>query len=461
MKILLVLPAADHLRVRPGDPAVPRRGMLRFSILPLTAVAAVTPPPHRVEICDENVEALDFDRDADVVGISFMTAIAPRAYEVAREFRARGKTVVAGGYHPTFLPEEAALHFDAVVAGEAEEVWPRVLEDIEAGRLEKVYRAPGPADLSRVPVPRRDLAAPHARHYVTTDAVQTGRGCLHGCRYCSISAFHSRVHRSRPLPNVLEELRGIPRHFMFVDDNIIADPEYARELFRAMAPLGKRWVSQCSIRIADDPELLDLARAAGCVGLFIGLETLSEANLAALGKGVNGSGDYRSRIATIRRKGIGIVAGIMVGMDGDGPAVFGGLLRFLDHARIDAIQVNILTPLPGTALFEEFRREGRIFDLDWSHYDFRHVVIRPGRMTPRELQDGADWLYRRFYRLDRILLRAARSLFTLGLLPAFLSLKLNLTFRYDNLREGIVGRNPARPGRRPRAARVRAAPVEG
>ncbi len=441
MKILLVLPAAEHLRVT-GD-KVPKRNMLRFSVLSLTTVAALTPAKHEVALCDENVQPLDFDTPCDVIGVTFMTALAPRAYEIAAEFRRRGKIVVAGGFHPTFRSEEAAAHFDAVVGGDAEGLWPRVLEDIEAGRLEKIYRSDALPDLSATPVPRRDLMAAASRHYVTTYAVQTGRGCRHGCKFCSITAFARATHRSRPLENVLAELKSIPRHFMFVDDNIIGDPDYAKQLFRAMIPMKKRWISQCSLKIADDPELLDLARAAGCCGLFVGVETLSRENLEAVDKGFNDEKGYVQRIAAIRRKGIGVQAGIIVGLDGDDVTVFQRTLRFLERARIDALQLAILTPQPGTPLYDEFERAGRIIVHDWSKHDYRHTVIAPAKMTAAQLQDGADWLYRQYYRLDRIILRSLRAVFTVGLLPAYLNWRLNLTYRYDNIRDGIVGRNPA------------------
>jgi len=447
MKILLVLPAAEHLRVTRERPSVSKREMQRFSVLSLTTVAALTPARHEVTLCDENVSALDFDQDVDVVGVSFMTALAPRAYEIAAQFRGRGRVTVAGGYHPTLRPEEAARHFDAVVAGEAEGSWQRVLADIEAGRPLGVYRRDQPCDGAEIPAPRRDLTNATERHYVTTHAVQTGRGCSHACRYCSIAAFFRGSQRNRPLARVMEEVRSAPRDFMFVDDNIIADREYARELFRALKPLGKRWVSQCSIEIADDADLLRLAREAGCRGLFVGVETLSAENLAEMEKGFNDSRGYRRKIAAIRRSGIGVVAGVIVGLDHDDAAVFERTLAFLNKTGIDAAQVNILTPLPGTPLYDDFERQGRIVDRDWSHYDFRHCVIRPARMSGQELQDGADWLYARFYRLDRILIRFVKAVFTTGWTPAVVALKLSLTYRYDNLREGIVGRNPARAAR--------------
>jgi len=445
MKILLVLPAADHLRVTTPGSRPPRRAMLRFSLLPLTVVAALTPPRHEVCLCDENVEPIDFDSDADVVGITFMTALAPRAYEIAAAFKARGKTVVAGGYHATLCPGETGRHFDAVVVGDAEGKWQQLLADIEAGTLQRVYLTPPAPGEAATPIPRRDLTARNARHYVTINAVQTGRGCPHACRYCSITAFHQHTQHHRPVEDVLEEVRQIPaRYFMFVDDNIIADPAYARRLFEGMAPLGKRWVSQCSLKIADDPQLLRQAYAAGCRGLFIGIETLDEKNLAAMDKGFNDSRRYAQRLATIRRQGMLVELSIMVGMDNDDVSVFERTLRFLQTVHAAALQLNILTPLPGTPLFDDFQKQGRITDRDWSHYDFRHVVIRPRGMTAAELQDGADWLYRQFYRLDRIILRTLYSLVTLGPFLAYIIWRLNMTYRYDNIREHVVGRNPAR-----------------
>lgn len=474
--------------------------MLRFSVLPLTVVAALTPREHQVRIVDENVEALDFDTDCDVVGITFMTALAPRAYEIAAHFRRCGRIVVGGGYHATLCPEDAAPHFDALVAGDAEGAWERLLADLQRGHLQRVYRqgahgepvsqpmnllgmvgtrstashsdgnyrdpvegvatgfmcserepttqwilSPGTQQkLLQTPLPRRDLLQHSARHYATINAVQAGRGCRHNCRYCSVTVFHGRKYRRRPVPDVIGELRSLPRDFIFVDDNIIADRDYALELFLALAPLRKRWVSQCSVLVADDPELLQRMRAAGCCGLFIGIETASDENLAAMNKQFNHTASYSDRLRRIRRAGIGIVAGMIVGMDGDDSRVFERTLRFLQSTRLDAVQLNILTPLPGTPLYADMAQAGRVTDRDWSHYDYRHVVFRPARMTAAELQAGADWLYAQFYRLDRILGRFARAVFTVGWRPALLSLKLGLTYRYDNKREGIVGWNPAR-----------------
>ena len=205
MKILLVLPAGENVRVTKERPFIPKRKMLRFSVLSLTIIAGLTPPEHEVRIVDENVEPLDFDLDVDVVGVTFMTALAPRAYEIAGRFRKRGKILVGGGFHPTLCPAEAKLHFDSIVIGDAEDVWPRVLRDIESGNIRKSYRQASCANGNSLhsPISRRDLLNHTAKHYVTINAVQTGRGCRHACRYCSVTAFHDQKHRNLP-PNLYQ-----------------------------------------------------------------------------------------------------------------------------------------------------------------------------------------------------------------------------------------------------------------
>jgi len=444
MRILLVVPAGKDYRISDVDQPVPKRPMLRFSILPILTVAAATPARHSIQICDENVQPIDFDADVDVVGVSIMTATANRGREIARRFRRRGKTVVAGGFHATLYTDEVLEDFDAIVAGDAEGVWADLLTDVENGRLKKLYRNRQPIDMSKITPPRRDLLKETGDYYATTNAVQIGRGCIHGCRYCSITAFHNRTYRRRPVDKVIEELRQISRDIIFVDDNIISEPDYAKNLFRAMAPLNKRWVSQASLDIADDPELVELASRSGCRGLFVGIETLNRKNLVSVNKAFNSIQRYRERFSMLYRHGIGVIAGIIVGMDNDGIHVFEDTLKFLDETGIQAIQVNIMTPLPGTPLYEHYKKTGRILDRNFDHYDFRHCVFQPRRMSRRQLQDGADWLYSRFYRLDRILIRTLRTLFEVGPVTAYLTWRLNTTYRYDNKRESIVGSNPAR-----------------
>ena len=329
------------------------------------------------------------------------------------------------------------------MSGEAEGVWPNVLNDIENRTYQRVYKSDHTQHLASVPVPRRDLLNHTRKHYITTNAVQTGRGCNHKCKFCSVAAFFDNCHRSRPIENVVDELNNIPKTFMFVDDNIIADKEYAKTLFKRMTPMKKRWISQCSIEIAADDDLLSLAYQAGCRGLFIGIESVNETNLKDVDKGFNDPGQYIKKIRKITATGIGVQAGMIVGLDSDDKGVFERNLKFLQEANIGALQLAILTPQPGTPLRKQFEKENRIVDHDWSHYDYRHAVIEPSHMTREELQNGADWLYRQFYRLDRIILRTIKSAFKIGLGPAYLTWRLNMTYRYNNKRESIKGYNPA------------------
>jgi radical SAM superfamily enzyme YgiQ (UPF0313 family) len=393
VRFLLINPTSPLWRARAsGRPRGARP--FRFSMLTSLYVAAAMPAGVRTRILDEDVEPVDFDGEADLVGISLMTYNAPRAYEIADEFRRRGRAVVLGGYHPTFLPEEAAAHADAVCLGEAEGTVPRMMADFLAGRLRRRYVSE-PVDLRGLPVPDRRLIRSSA--YITPDAVQATRGCPHACSFCSVSSFARRRFRKRPVDEVIDELRQLGRWLIFMDDNLAVDPDYARELFARMAPLGKRWCSQCGVGIADDPELVSLARRSGCMGLFVGFESLSDDNLAAWGKTPNRHRDYARAVLRLHAEGIGVYSGFVFGMDGDGPGVFARTLDFLDEARLDALQATILTPFPGTPLFAEMERQGRITTRDWSLYDFGHVVFEPRGMSPETLRAGHAWIQSRFY----------------------------------------------------------------
>lgn len=393
LSFLLVNPTSPLWRARAdGRPRGARSH--RFSMLTSLYVAAAMPPGVRTRLVDEDVEPVDFDFPADLVGVSLMTYNAPRAYEVADEFRRRGRTVVLGGYHPTFMPDEAAAHADAVCVGEAEGTVPALVRDLQAGRLRPRYVSE-PVDLRGLPVPDRGLLRQSA--YITPDAVQATRGCPYACSFCSVTAFARRRFRARPVDEVIDELRGLGRWLIFMDDNLTADPGYARELFARMVPLRKRWASQCSVRIADDPELLELAARSGCLGLFVGFESLCDENLRAWGKTLNRHRDYARAVARLHAAGIGVYAGFVFGMDGDGPDVFPRTLRFLDEARVDALQATVLTPFPGTPLHAEMERQGRITSRDWALYDFGHVVFEPKGMSAETLYAGNAWLHSRFY----------------------------------------------------------------
>ncbi|MGD2217744.1 MAG: radical SAM protein [Gemmatimonadales bacterium] len=426
IRFLLVNPSSPLWRVeRPGAYRGPRT--FRFSMLSSLYVAAAAPDNVETRIIDEDVEPVDFDADVDLVGISFMTFNAPRAYEIADEFRRRGKTVIFGGYHPSFMPEEAGRHADAVCVGEAEGTLPRLIADFGGGRLQSYYRSE-PVDLRGLRIPDRSLI--RASAYLTPDVVQATRGCPYRCTFCSVAAFARYRFRARPVDEVIDELRGLGRYLLFMDDNIIGDRDYACELFARMAPLGKRWFSQCSIRIADDAELLRSAAASGCRGLFVGLESVAQDNLKAWRKTFNRASDYSRAIARLHDAGIAVYAGLVFGMDGDSPDIFARSLDFLYESHVDALQATLLTPFPGTPLFDEMDRQGRIVTRDWSLYDFAHVVFEPLHMSPETLRVGKDWVQSRFYSRRSVLRRTLQAFSYLN--PAIMlraHIPLNLGYR--------------------------------
>jgi radical SAM superfamily enzyme YgiQ (UPF0313 family) len=387
-----------------------RRGrLIQFPQLTMPLIAALTPPEHVVTHTDEIVEPVRFDVPADLVGITAPTPSALHAYGLAREFRRRGVPVVLGGPHATALPEEAARHADAVVVGEAEDTWPRVLDDAAGGRLDPIYVSSRQAPLAGLPTPRWDLIK--GRRYGKSVTIAT-RGCPHRCDYCSIPLLYGPgTVRYRPVDEVVREVATSPtRAVVFWDDNIGANPRYAKELFRALAPLRKWWTSQCTASAVRDEELVALAARSGCRALFLGLESISQESLLGTNKAHNRVDDYRRLIAGLHRQGIAVHLGIMFGFDQDDPGIFRRTAEFLDEACVDVATVSMVVPMPGTPTFRRLHAEGRILTTDWSRYDGkRSCVFAPARMSPAELERGTEWVARRFYSPRSIARRLAGS----------------------------------------------------
>jgi len=394
-----------------------------FPPLSLLQVAALTPPEHEVVLVDEAVEDVRFETPCDLVGITAFTSSAPRAYEIASVFRNRGTPVVIGGMHASACPEEALQHCDAVVIGEAEGIWERVLADAVAGRLQQTYHRVGYPDMGSAPAPRRDLL--RRDRYLVPDTVQATRGCCHNCSFCSVSAFFGRRIRCRSPAAVAAEVRSLPGSLIaFVDDNITTMPSYARDLFERLVGAGKKWLGQASTAVLENSELIRLAARSGCKALFVGLETLSDAALEQVNKGFNVVARFKDTVERLHDAGIGVVGAFMFGFDGEDESVFERTARFAEEAHIDVPQYSILTPLPGTRLHAQMDAEGRIIDRDWSHYDGGHVVFEPRGTTPEKLENGLKAALRHSYSRLGILRRLS------GLssrVPTMLA--LNLAFR--------------------------------
>jgi len=400
MNIVLILPS---------DPRgflgqLSKSGKAGFARLTLTTLAALTPEKHNVRIIDSRVAEVDYNIDADLVGITALSSEAPSAYSIADGFRKKGVTVVLGGPHVSATKDESILHADALVLGEAEKVWGTLLEDFENEKLKQFYKADSLCDMTGMKIPRRELL--DKSMYGRFNTIQVTRGCPFNCNYCTVTKFFGNTYRFRPVEEVVEEIKRLESDtFIFLDDNIVGNPKYAKKLFKALIPLKIKWDSQASVTLAKDQELLDLYAESGGRIAFIGFESVSQEVLKSLNKGWGKSAGYHDAIEKIHKAGVGIVGSFVFGLDLDGPDVFESTVKFAIDNKIDAVMYNILTPFPGTEVYDQLEREGRIIDRDWGKYNTSHTVFKPKNMTPQELDDGFKWAYKTTYEAANILRR--------------------------------------------------------
>lgn len=381
---------------------------------PVTGVhlAALTPPEHEVEVVHEQVRAVPIDDTPDLVAISFFSGFARRAYELADRYRALGVRVVGGGPHVSYWIDEALQHFDAVVTGEAESVWPDVLRDFAKGTPARVYRGTAGA-LTGLPTPRYDLLEPR---FLVPRVLQATRGCPFTCTFCSVPDLNPGF-RVRPVADVIRDVADT--HFpswwqekvaWFWDDNLLVNRPWAKQLLRALAGTGRWWLTQASIDIVKDRELLDLMERSGCIGIFLGIESFETSELESVDKRQNRVGTYRDAIARLHDRGICVMAGLISGFDGQTARSIEGMADQLDELEIDVPFMSILTPFRGTVLYDELLREGRLLsDRDWPHYNGYNVAFRPDRLTPGELLAAHRRLWRRAFRPAAVLGRLARG----------------------------------------------------
>jgi radical SAM superfamily enzyme YgiQ (UPF0313 family) len=404
-------------------------------------LAGLTPPEWEISIVDENLGAPDYAAmpRPDLVGITAFTSQANRAYEVAAYFRNLGVPVVMGGIHTTMCLDEVMEHADSVVTGEAEGIWPKVLEDARHGSLNRRYDG-GLADISDVPLARHDMLATG----YALGAIQTTRGCPLNCSFCSVTVFNGAKYRQRPIPDVVREFQSIcEKRVLVVDDNLIGTrPEHiarAKDMFRAIAQakLRKEWIAQATINFADDEELLALAAKAGCRGVFIGFESPSPEGLREVGKKFNllKDRDFRASMRRIQRHNILVMGSFIIGLDIDEPGIGKRIAGAARQYGVDNLNVLFLTPLPGTRLWDKMKSEDRIalntFPQDWKYYTLTFPVARYKHLSLDGIIQEMISCNRDFYSMPRILRRVCSSLWQRR--RPLISLVSNLSYR-NNLR---------------------------
>jgi radical SAM superfamily enzyme YgiQ (UPF0313 family) len=437
MKILLISPE----RKRKKEEAF----LFRLSFLNLPYVAAVTRPDAEVKIVDEAFQKVDFDEKVDLVGITAQTPVVPRAYEIADEFKKRGVPVVMGGVHASMLPEEALQHVDAVLVGEAEEVWPDLIEDLRKGQLKRIYQGNGFVDSSKLPLPRRELL--NEKFYFPLKLLETTRGCPHRCDFCGVSKFFGFRYRNRPISEIERELetlfkegpvmnpalkkilsffgKDLPyflkrRLLYIIDSDVAGDKRFCLELFSLLKEFDLRWWGHAPVSVAFDQKLLEGLSQSGCIALNIGFESFSTKNLQTMGKGFNQPSRYAEAVKRIHDQGIGIMGTFIVGLDDDDPGVFQRIIDFCINEKLDWALTFIMSPYPGTDSFKRLEKEGRIFCRDWEKYDSLNAVYQPLLMSPEELEKGMRRIWKEVFSLNSIYKRILKRpwihpLFYLGM----------------------------------------------
>lgn len=429
-----------------------RRGHMWHFVPPVTGVhlAALTPAEHEVEVIHQQVREVPVDATCGLVALSFFSGFARQAYETADRYRALGVPVVAGGPHVSYWVEEALEHVDAVVVGEAERVWPQVIADFARGAPKRVYRGE-PAPLEGLPTPRYDLLEDR---FLVRRVVQATRGCPFRCTFCTVPDLNPGF-RVRPVEEVVRDVAAT--HFSrwweekvvwFWDDNLLVKRGWAKELLREMRGLDRWWLTQASIDIVKDRELLDLMERSGCIGIFLGIESLDEADLRSVDKRQNKAAEYAAAIQKLHDRGICVMAGFISGFDDQTPEAIARTADRLNAIGVDVPFLSILTPFRGTPLYDEHLRDGRILEeRDWPHYDGYQVAFRPARMTPGELLSAHRAMWRRAFSPELVAARLARGARQLGRGGLMLSAAMNGFYGAKRL----TGNVPADPPRVERA----------
>ncbi len=420
-----------------GNTVFGKMKMLALPPMGLGLLASRTPEKYEVAIMDENVEALDYDADADLVAVTATTGQAPRAYHIMQEFKKRGITTVMGGIHASVKTEEAARYADSVAVGEADDIWSDILEDFERGKIKRIYRAGKYPRLDHIPKINRSL---FSKKYMI-HSVQTSRGCPCNCSFCSVTKFNGSRYRFRSIADVVEEISQIDdKRFFIADDSIVGlgneGIEHARLLFKNLKGLRKSWGSQVCITIAEHDDLLRAASEAGANTFYIGFESVEAESLKSMDKKINLRPiikNYKNTIKKIHGHGIGVIGGFILGSDADTKDIFEKTIEFVFETGIDGCQFTIMTPFPGTRLYDQMQKEGRLlytnYPEDWARYNAYEAVIRPRHMTVEQLVEGWRRVYDATSSLGKSLMRSMKTLANTG---SLVNASINLFWNYYN-----------------------------
>ncbi|GGK70319.1 radical SAM protein [Rufibacter glacialis] len=415
-------------------------GHERDFVPPITGIhlAAITPAEHEVRVFHQQVDKIDFQTQAEVIAISFFSGFAVAAYNLAVEFKKRGKIVVAGGPHVTYCQEEALTYFDAIVTGEAENVWPALLQDLEAGQLQQVY-AGSPCDMTNLPTPRYDLLP---NKFFIKKVIQATRGCPFSCSFCTVPSLNPGF-RLRPIQDVLRDASydHFPHWWQrkvvwFWDDNLTIRRPYIKQLLQEMIPLKKWWLTQASMDIAKDPELLDLMKASGCIGVFLGIESFGVDSLADANKKQNKIANYKQAVQAIRKRGIAVMAGFIAGFDHDDEQSIVHMAPQLMEIGIDVPFLSIMTPFRGTPIYSQLKLEGRMLpDRNWNFYNGYNVAFQPKKISEAQLLLAHRTLWKKSFSPLYSFRRILRGLFTLRPGAFLLSFFMNAFYTYKRIRK--------------------------
>jgi len=427
MKIALISPKGPLYRHKTGI----FRKSLRAAPLTLTTLAALVPKELQADVAlhDEGIEVLPESLDADLIGMTVITGTAPRAYQLAAQYRAAGKTVVLGGPHVTLAPDDAKPHADTIVTGYAEETWPALLRDYEYGELRAHYQMAPDFSLKKpenLVFAKRSLLKRKA--YRTSHTFEATRGCVHQCDFCVVPAAWSGGPYQKPVEHVVEDIQQTrSKYVLFYDLNLIANRQYAESLFKALVPLRVKWFGLASTLLST--HMMDLMARSGCRGLLIGFENVLPNALDAVNKSFNRPSRYCELVSRLHDRGILINGTFMFGTDAENTDSFKCVEEFVMSAGIDLPRYSIVTPFPGTPLFRRLEKEGRILTMDWSQYDGQHVVYRPKCMSVEQLQEGHERVWKATYSVSGIVKRTAARLH--DMFAAYpLVLTTNLGYRY-------------------------------